>query len=252
MADPLQHANAQGGLPPSFSVNVSNCRLPGQQVQPIALSPSSGLDPLYDLDGLANSGSVARGNTFDAVMNMASSHPLKQQADSTLARAKSGAARLQATPRANNNFSTPYNSSSKLATRLCLVARLIAGYQQMGMRRQVFFVEAGGRDTHDNQTPRLNLLLADLDRSLSDFQDTLSEVNMSDSVTTFTASDFGRTLTTNSDGSDHGWGGHYIVMGGAVNGGRMLDQLPNLAVGSVDDTGTKGRVIPTLSISMEP
>jgi len=249
MADLLQHANADGGLPPSFSINGSNYWLPGQQVQPIALSPGSGLNPLEYLDVQANSNSRARGDTLDAILNTTSNHPMKQQAASTLARAKSGSARLQATLQANNDFATPYNSSSKLATQLRMVARLIAGNQQMGMRRQIFFVGAGGWDTHDSQTPRLNLLLADLNRSLIDFQDTLSEVNMSDSVTTFTASDFGRTLTTNGDGSDHGWGGHYMVMGGAVNGGRMLGQLPDFSVGSEDDTGEKGRIIPKLSIN---
>lgn len=137
-----------------------------------------------------------------------------------------------------------------------MVARLIAGNQQLGMRRQIFFVGTGGWDTHDNQTPRLEELLTDLNRSLSDVQATLNELPMTDpvtgknnSVTTFTASDFGRTLTINGDGSDHGWGEHCMVMGGAVNGGQLHGQLPSFDVGGDDDSGNKGRIIPTMSIN---
>lgn len=130
-----------------------------------------------------------------------------------------------------------------------MVARLIASNQQLGMRQQIFFVGTGGWDTHDNQTPRLTDLMTDFNRSLSDFQATMNEINMSDSVTTFSASEFGRTLTINGDGSDHGWGGHYMVMGGVVNGAQLHDQLPSFEVGGDDDSGDKGRVIPTLSIN---
>ena len=250
MADLLRHANNTGGLPPSYSVDGSNYWLPGEQVQPLSLSPGRGLSPLQYLDGVAGaSNSAARGNSFDAMLSLGTSHPLKQQAIAALKRAKTGSADLKTTLQANSDFATPYDASSKLAAQLRMVARLIAGNQQLGMRRQIFFVGAGGWDTHDNQTPRLNALLTDLNRSLKDFQDTLGEINLGDSVTTFTASDFGRTLTINGDGSDHGWGGHYMVMGGAVNGGRVLGQLPSLAIGSDDDTGEKGRIIPGLSIN---
>lgn len=250
MADLLSSANETGGLPPSFSVAGSNYWLPGKQVQPVALSPTSGLSPLEYLDGVAgSSNNLARANSLDALLALNTTHPLKRQAASALARAKSGAGNLKATLQANSAFSTPYNASSKLAAQLRMVARLIAGNQQMGMRRQIFFVGAGGWDTHDNQTPRLDALLKDLNESLFGFQKTMDEINLSDSVTTFTASDFGRTLTINGDGSDHGWGGHYMVMGGAVNGGQLMGQMPNLSVGSEDDTGEKGRIIPALSIN---
>jgi uncharacterized protein (DUF1501 family) len=205
---------------------------------------------LQYLDGVAgSSNSVARGSSFDAMLAQNTDHPLKQQVAASLARAKSGSARLDASLRENSEFTTPYNARSKLAAQLRMVARLIASNQQVGARRQIFFVGAGGWDTHDSQTPRLNALLLDLNKSLKDFQNTLGEMNLSNSVTTFTASDFGRTLTINGDGSDHGWGGHYMVMGGAVNGGRLMGHLPNLAVGAEDDTGDKGRIIPALSIN---
>lgn len=171
------------------------------------------------------------------------------QAALSFARAKSGSGMVNSTLQENNEFDTPYDASSDLAAQLRMVTRLIAGNRQLGMRRQIFFVGAGGWDTHDNQTPRLDALLRDLNRSLSDFQKTIDEINLFESVTTFTASDFGRTLTINGDGTDHGWGGHYMVMGGAVRGGRVLGELPSFSVGSEDDTGDKGRIIPSLSIN---
>lgn len=257
MADLLQHANPGSGLPPSFSLAGSNYWLPGNQVQPIGLNPVSGLSPLAYLDGLTGlQGNAARESTLDQMLGAASNHPLKQQASSSFSRAKDAAGQLVSTLAANTTFNTSYDDSSRLATQLRMVARLIAGNQQLGMRRQIFFVGAGGWDTHDNQTPRLEALMTDLNRSLADFQATLDElaaddrnIMSADSVTTFTASDFGRTLTINGDGSDHGWGGHYMVMGGAVNGGQLYGQLPDYAVGSADDVSDKGRVIPKLSIN---
>jgi len=130
-----------------------------------------------------------------------------------------------------------------------MVARLVAAQQTLGMKRQIFFVGLGGWDTHDNQAGRLQGLVSELDQSLGDFYTALEELNQENAVTAFTASDFGRTLTVNGDGSDHGWGGHYLVMGGAVNGRQVYGEQPSYITGSDDDTGNKGRVIPSLSIN---
>ena len=250
MADLLQDANQGAVLPPSFSIAGSNYWLPGNSSQPMALNASNGLSLLSYLDDHSGpAANVARESALDQILALGTSHPLKQQAAQAFSRAKSGSSQLIGTLQANNSFTSSYNSSSQLAAQLRMVARLIAGHQQLNMRRQIFFVGMGGWDTHDNQTPRLNQLMNDLNRSLADFQTTLAEINMADSVTTFTASDFGRTLTINGDGSDHGWGGHYLVMGGAVNGGQLYGQLPSYAIGSDDDSGDKGRVIPSLSIN---
>lgn len=250
MADLLQDANPGATLPPSFSLAGSNYWLPGQDVQPIGLNPITGLSLLTYLDNQTGSqNNVQREAAFDEILSQSNAHPLKQQAALSLARAKSGSGQLASTLAANTSFDTSYNESSRLAQQLRMVARLIAGNQQLGMKRQIFFVGAGGWDTHDNQTPRLAALMTDLNRSMSDFQATMKELDMADSVTTFSASDFGRTLTINGDGSDHGWGGHYMVMGGAVNGGKLHGQLPSFEVDGDDDSGDKGRVIPSMSIN---
>jgi len=153
----------------------------------------------------------------------------------------------------------PFNSS--LASQLRMVARLIeAGNRSaanggFGMRRQIFFCQVGGYDTHSGQTPGPGQtvigshanLLAELSQNMLAFQRAMEQSGLSNNVTTFTASDFGRTFPCNGVGSDHGWGGHHLIMGGAVNGRRTYGRFPTLAVNGPDDTST-GRWIPTTAI----
>ncbi len=252
MADLLASANPGATLPPSFSLAGSNFWLPGNNVQPLNINASNGLSLLTYLDdGVGGSSNLDRASTLDRILAYEQPHALKAQAAAALARAKRGSAQLDAALDVfpADGFATGHDADSRLAQQLRMVARLIASREALGMHRQIFFVAAGGWDTHDNQTPRLNLLLPDLDRSLGDFQATLDELGASQSVTTFTASDFGRTLTINGDGSDHGWGGHYLTIGGAVNGGAVYGTLPNFEIGGSDDSGDKGRLIPSVSIN---
>lgn len=153
----------------------------------------------------------------------------------------------------------PFNSS--LARQLQMVARLIeagsrsVGNGGFGMKRQIFFCQVGGYDTHSGQTPGANNptagshanLLAELSQGMHAFQRAMEQLGLSNNVTSFTASDFGRTFPSNGDGSDHGWGGHHLIMGGAVNGRRTYGRFPTLAVNGPDDTST-GRWIPTTAI----
>ena len=115
------------------------------------------------------------------------------------------------------------------------------------MRRQTFFVLFGGWDHHDETLANQARMLPLLSRALREFYDATDELGVADQVTTFTISDFGRTLTSNGRGSDHGWGGNQIVMGGAVHGGQVVGSYPALAAGNPLDTG-RGRLIPTLSV----
>jgi uncharacterized protein (DUF1501 family) len=113
-----------------------------------------------------------------------------------------------------------------LARQLQAVARMIAGRSALGVGRQVFFVQLAGFDTHDNQNKAHAELMARLDHAMGYFDQVLQDLSVRSAVTTFTASDFGRTFTSNGDGTDHGWGGHHFVMGGAVRGGRLYGTMP--------------------------
>lgn len=137
---------------------------------------------------------------------------------------------------------------TRLGRQLRMVARLLKARTALDMRRQIFFVSLGGFDTHGSQAAVHPQLLADLSQSLKAFYDATVELNLAGNVTAFTASDFGRTVSINGDGTDHGWGGHHFVVGGAVRGRRFFGRMPSLAQsGNPDDAGY-GQLIPTLAV----
>lgn len=140
-------------------------------------------------------------------------------------------------------------SANWLATQLRIVARIIGGRQQLGMRRQVFLVTLGGFDTHDNQLERHAPLLEELSQATSYFRELMDHetIDAGKAVTLMTASEFGRTLVTNGDGTDHGWGSHHFVVGAAVNGGDVVGRFPDYALDGADDVGN-GRLLPGLSV----
>lgn len=127
-----------------------------------------------------------------------------------------------------------------------MVANSIAARKTLGMKRQIFFVELGGFDNHDELINKHARLLDRLDEGLTAFYDATKEMGVEDCVTTFTISDFGRTLTSNGNGTDHAWGGNAIVMGGSVKGKQMYGDYPDLSLGNNLDLGG-GVLVPTTS-----
>jgi uncharacterized protein (DUF1501 family) len=144
-------------------------------------------------------------------------------------------------------MSNAFDATNSLAMQLQLVARMIAARSSLGASRQVFFVSIGGFDMHDFLPEQHPGLLGDVSDAIGSFYDATVELGVADRVTAFTASDFGRTLTSNGDGSDHGWGSHHFVVGGAVKGGRFWGQLPSVSVNGPDDVG-QGRLLPSTSV----
>jgi uncharacterized protein (DUF1501 family) len=160
-------------------------------------------------------------------------------------------------------LNTVLNASTALTTvfpnttagnQLKMAARLIAASPALGLKRQIFFVQLGGWDLHaaqlTNSDPTAGVhagLLSQISQAVNAFYNATAELGVTNQVTTFTASDFGRTFRSNGDGSDHGWGSHHFIVGGAVKGGDIYGKLPTLSINGPDDTGL-GRWIPTTSV----
>jgi uncharacterized protein (DUF1501 family) len=138
--------------------------------------------------------------------------------------------------------------NTSLGNQFRMVARLIAARDKLGLKKQCFFCSIGGFDTHgEDQLARQAQLLGEISDAVTAFAAATAELQVADKVTTFSASDFGRTFTSNGKGSDHGWGGHHFVVGGAVQGGKLFGQFPNHTVRGPDDSGSQGNWIPTTS-----
>ena len=145
----------------------------------------------------------------------------------------------------NNWFTTA--SSNTLSAQLKVVARLIEARATLGVKRQVFMVGMGGFDLHDNLPTQHPGLLQKLSQASKEFDDAMVGLGVSSQVTSFTASDFGRTLASNGDGSDHGWGSHHLVMGGAVKGKAFYGTAPEIGLNHSQQVGS-GRLLPSTAI----
>lgn len=148
---------------------------------------------------------------------------------------------LQSSPQLMTQF-----SEHRLSRAMRQIARVISARGALGAHRQTFFVVTHGWDHHDEVLNNQKRMLPEVSTALSEFRDAMVELGVYDNVTTFTISEFARTLTSNGRGSDHGWGGHQLVMGGAVNGGQMLGTYPTLHGNHPMDTG-RGVFMPTTS-----
>ena len=148
----------------------------------------------------------------------------------------------------NPNTGKPANNT--LAVQLQTVARIIAGRSALGAKRQIFFVNISGFDTHDNQRVNQGDLLARVSHAMAYFDGMMANLQGADlrnQVTLFTASDFGRTFTSNGDGTDHGWGSHHFVMGGAVKGQDIYGSFPVTSLKHDHDVGS-GSLLPQFSV----
>jgi uncharacterized protein (DUF1501 family) len=184
-------------------------------------------------------------------------HVLENEYNLVTARAVGAESALTSALAAFPATDAPFNAfptANGLADQLRMVARLIAARTQLGNQRQVFFVSIGGFDLHDNLIGGQATLMDRVSSALTAFYNATAALNVADKVTTFTASDFGRTLSYNGDGSDHGWGSHHFLVGGAVRGKAFYGKAPPVSVGnSTTDANDQwhvgqGRLLPSTSV----
>lgn len=262
IGDHAANCNGSINIAPAFSIAGSTDWLASANSNYISLNADVAVERMFGYDNISDFIPANRlssiGRTLDELIAQGetSSNPLMmREIASSIGRATDATAALHTSLRENPLTQMQFDRRNKLATQLHLVARLIASREQLGMQQQVFFVQMGGWDTHSDQNERLPILMSALNEAVNAFQSTIDDLNLSQSVTSFTASDFGRTLTSNGNGTDHGWGGHNFVFGGAVDGGRIIGAMPNYSVNdNPDDAGERdgsfaGRLIPQLSVN---
>ncbi len=228
------------------SIAGNNVFLAGQDVVSYQLS-TTGSTAIGGISGTLF-GSTTASTTFKNIITNGSSDLFSQDVADITKRSIDANVTLSAALSTAPDFPLPTSAAAnRLAQQLRVVARMIAQRNVLGAKRQVFFVSLGGFDTHDDQLVNQPLLHTQVAEALAYFQASVDGLGVSNEVTTFTASDFGRTLTSNGDGSDHGWGSHHFVMGGAVKGRNFYGTFPIMGLNNTDEVGS-GRLLPTTSV----
>jgi uncharacterized protein (DUF1501 family) len=197
-------------------------------------------------------GSSAVKTALSQLVQQSRSHLLENEYNRVTSRAITSEAQITSAL-AGASLATAFPTSNSLADQLKMVARLISARNSLGAKRQVFLVSLGGFDLHDNLITNQATLLGKVSEAMTAFYNATVELGVANNVTTFTASDFGRTLTSNGDGSDHGWGSHHFVMGGAVKGKAFYGSAPPVSIGSTSAADDQwhvgqGRLLPTTSV----
>ncbi len=192
-------------------------------------------------------GSTACGAAMKSLMTQSRSQMLENEYNKVTSRSISSQSTVSSAFIGASPFAQTFTSTNSLAAQLQAVAKIIAARANFGAKRQVFMVSLTGFDTHDFLMSQHVPLLSKVADAMSSFYTATQQLGISDKVTTFTASEFGRTYASNGDGSDHGWGSHHLVMGGAVNGKNFYGTAPEISVTGSDQVG-QGRLLPTTSV----
>ena len=233
-------ATASGGVvPPAITLAGNTLLLVGQNTQPSAVTTTN--------FGLIAPASDPGSTALQSLLGLGSGATLVQAAQSSLKNAVSVAAAINAALSGSGSVGVTFPNTS-IGSQLSQVAKLIQVRASLGASRQIFFCSQGGYDTHSNQLAQQVTLYSQLAAALVAFDQAMSALNVQNSVTTFTESDFSRTFQPNGNaGTDHGWGSHALVMGGAVKGGALYGSYPTLALSGPDDSGNRGTWVPSTS-----
>jgi uncharacterized protein (DUF1501 family) len=245
VADNVQTFNAAAQFPPILSISGSPVFCTGISTRPFSMDPGqppglNGFDP--------SAASQARYAATQQLLTFDSGLSMVQAANSVTGQAVKFAQVLSDALKSIPPLQTLF-PGSYLGQQLQQVAQVISARSALGVSRQIFFCAVGGFDTHADQLPQQVQLLSDVSKSMSSFYQATQELGVANQVTTFTLSEFSRTLEPGSSGgSDHAWGAHQMILGGAVKGNAIYGTFPTLVLSGPDDADQNGRWIPTTAL----
>lgn len=236
---------------PYTAISVANQTvfLSGRETRHLQISKSGQIPRIFGHDGKAFSSSEASSRLMEYYRNAANNAANPMMRDIVAARGKAITdsdrfAELLGSQSLGEPIRTNGNS---LSQQLATIANLIAARDDLGVNRQVFYAEMNGFDTHRDHHVNMPTLLTKLSEAIAGFQAVIDSAGLTNQVALFTASDFGRTLSANATGTDHGWGGHHIVVGGGVRGGRIHGRVPEFQLDH-DRDYKRGAMIPEIAV----
>ena len=252
-ADVLHSLNPKQSVSMNISLSGGNVWQSGEDIFAYTVDPSGatalkGYDPTATDPGDLN---TIRTRAIDRQMALAYQHLLTEEFAS---RKRAAIDTYQLFNNATDKVELPkgvnFNENNNyIGAQLQMVAKAISASAALGHKRQTFYVEIGGWDMHSKLIKGMTDSLPDVDEAVTAFYNCLVGMNLQDNVTTYTASDFARTLSSNGDGTDHAWGGNQFIFGGAVKGAKVYGQYPSLASGNALDVD-RGRFIPTTAVDL--
>ena len=228
-------------FPPAIGLGGGALQLVGQNqgTQPAAITLNG-----FSLQAPATDAGTG---ALQNMLNLQGGVTLVQAAQKSLNDAIGVAKAVDAAVHNSNALATTFPNSD-IGTQLGQVAKIIQVRASLGATRQIFFCSQGGYDTHSDQLGQHAQLLGNLAAAMAAFDTAMGQLGEVNNVTTFTESEFSRTFQPNGNaGTDHAWGSHHMVMGGAVKGGQIYGQFPTLALNTADDSGDRGNWIPKTS-----
>ena len=245
-ADLLKSLNTNQNISMNISLSGTNTFQAGTTIVDYAIESSgNGSSGIYGFDEPHGVLDMLKKSALESMLDLEYQNLFEQTFINTTRTAINNHAQFSTAIAGVPAFATKF-SANEVSQSFQMIAKTIASRQSLGFKRQTFFILFDGWDHHDEVLNNQQAMLSVVSKGLKEFYDVLVELDMQDKVTTFTASDFGRTLTSNGRGSDHGWGGNHMVMGGSVSGGQIYGTYPNLYVDNPLDVG-RGSLIPTIS-----
>jgi uncharacterized protein (DUF1501 family) len=238
--------NQNADIPMVTSVAGDTLFCNGSATSPVSISPGN----IGAASCSEGSECTARQASAQAMLTFNSGISLVQADDSVTTNAYAYAKTLSDAIQSITPLKTVFPANNDLASQLQQIAQIIQARSALGVQRQIFFASLGNFDTHADQLTLQSSLLAEISPAIAAFYNATVELGVQNEVTSFTMSDFSRTFQPNSNnGSDHAWGSHHMVIGGAVKGGQIYGTYPTLALGGPDDSGSNGRWVPSSATS---